>query len=546
MNSTILGALHDAVDGPIGSKRWLESRWSRIVGADRELTPDEKDELLNRLREKTRKVELPAPRPRPALFSTGEIALSGDSLHAISDADESDYCEIDEAEQVRRIREAEKVYQAICSDECGVVIDPELMAKKMKERAALRAQSHAIARKLELAKVKAYRSDKWTLWVYGIHSGEVEVVPQFRRVAFIPYVAAAIREPFVRELEHFLQTHLWCRFWTFSNGPRCRLCELRREIKRLHRRISKLNDLPFMKEAGVRIVFRSTELGTIETTRKNGQLDPDSGAIERDEKGELWFHPHAHCCVEMEKGRLEKAAWSALLEKVWKHWGDHWDDGGTIRSVRECVKYVTKPTEVQHLSPAETSALFEALSRCKLVQPMGRLADEMKAREEAGRTLVRQRTDDGFVWVEVFNWNKRASSSEEKVRQPGAPMPADFVGPPDVVELSERDMLAGAKLGQNSDPDCCVVVARCTPAACSLGIKEPRVVVMGQRWNADRVNAHPLVDRLWQATYDQWHAGLSLIRVHTGTPTVRQTRPMRFLADMPERAEPPGPPVFSV
>jgi hypothetical protein len=173
------------------------------------------------------------------------------------------------------------------------------------------------------------------------------------------------------------------------------------------------------------------------------------------------------------------------------------------------------------------------------------MAEGMKAREEAGQTLLRKRTDDGFVWIVVDDWNKRASSSAQKVRQPGVRPPPDFIGPPAPVELSERDMLAAAKLGQNSDPDCCVVVARCTPAACSLGIKEPRVVVMGKRWDADRVNSHPLVDRLWQATYDQWHAGLTLIRVHTGTPTVSETRRMRFLADVPERVEPPGPPVFS-
>ena len=106
-------------------------------------------------------------------------------------------------------------------------------------------------------------------------------------------------------------------------------------------------------------------------------------------------------------------------------------------------------------------------------------------------------------------------------------------------------MIATAKFAAIADADACVVVARCIPAACSFGVKEPRVVVMGKRWDVARVQSHPLVERLWLHTYDAWQAGLALIRVHTGTPTVLRKPAFDFMPDIPERIEPPGQPVFS-
>lgn len=173
---------------------------------------------------------------------------------------------------------------------------------------------------------------------------------------------------------------------------------------------------------------------------------------------------------------------------------------------------------------------------------MGVLAAEIKAREAAGKTLIRQRTDDGFIWREVDDWNKRIPQSKGE-----QPDPFTFTYEEDLPEysgpLDKRTLKAAGKL-TDLDTDCCVVVARCAPSASRLGLKEPRVVVMGKRWDAERVKSHPLVMRLRLATLDSWLAGLALIRVHTGTPTVRETAPFGFLPDVAERVRPPGDPVF--
>jgi hypothetical protein len=87
----------------------------------------------------------------------------------------------------------------------------------------------------------------------------------------------------------------------------------------------------------------------------------------------------------------------------------------------------------------------------------------------------------------------------------------------------------------------CAVFSRLSPAIGPAGLKEPRVVVGGTHFDARRVDAHPLVSRLWAQTVQDWEAGLS-ISVHTGTPTDAD---FEFAADIPERMAPPGPPVWA-
>jgi hypothetical protein len=480
-------------------------------------------------------------------------------LVKMADADDSTpLASPDSAEAVRRVREAQLVFASVCEEETGLAVDPAIKAKKDAERADLRAQSHAIAAKLEAAGVPAYRSGEWSLWTYGIHSGEVEVIPQFRRVAFVPFVAAALREPFVRALEFWLQRHPFDRFWTLTGGPRVPLKKVRSAVRRLSARIRRLNSQPFMRRAGVRVVFRSIELGSVEETRLD-TITNTAGRIERDESGELWFHPHAHCLVHLERGRLTKRDWSAFLVELRAWWGDWMDDGGVIRNVREAVKYVTKPAEIEQLTPDETAALFSQLRRAKLVQPLGALAEQIKARRAAGLTLIRERTTDGYLWREVRDWNRHGARSRDRVpvllgdQSPEEAALSESLGAlgPNRGSVSELDMDAAIRLDarrRGGSVDACHVVAACAPAAASNCLKEPRVVVMGRRWDAAAVAAHPLVVRLREQTADAWAAGLALIRVHTGTPSVRACappRPFPFMADVPERSSPPGVPVFS-
>ncbi len=546
-----------AASGPVGSYGWAKAMFEAVYPP--KPTAQElqvRDHIASYLaRQSGHQVSAPSRLPpfgEPAMDPSGRLVKLADS------DDSTQLACADASEAVRLVREAQLVFASLCEDETGLAVDPALKDKKDAERAALRAQSHAIAAKLESAGVPAYRSSEWILWTYGIHSGEVEVIPQFRRVAFVPFVAAAIREPFVRALEFWLQRNPFDRFWTLTGGPRVRLRDVRKAVRRLSARIRRLNAQPFMRRAGVRVVFRSIELGSVEETRLD-TLANTAGRIERDESGELWFHPHAHCLVHLERGRLTKRDWSAFLCELRAWWGDWMDDGGVIRNVREAVKYVTKPAEIEQLTPAETAALFAQLRRAKLVQPLGALAEQIKARKAAGLTLLRERTEDGYLWREVRDWNRHAARRRARVpvllraESPEEAALSESLGAlgPNCGGVSEMDMDAALRLDarrRGGAVDACHVVATCAPSAASNCLKEPRVIVMGRRWDAAAVDAHPLVVRLREQTAAAWAAGLALIRVHTGTPSVRACAPPRtftFMADVTERSAPPGVPVFS-
>lgn len=476
----------------------------------------------------------------------GELAFdaAADAVRRIADFDDSvalaePYPAARIVEQ-RRAAEAERDYLEHAAAETGQGCSPEEHNRQIAERSEIRAQSHEIARRLEAAGVKAYRDESLSLWSYWLHSRQWEVIPQFRRICFLPYVAAMVRAPKLAALEFFLSRHPFARFWTFTAGPRCRLEQLRETVQALHARLARLNSF-LRKDWGVELVFRSTELGTLEGTRAKGAAagaDDEGGTIARDKDGAPLFHPHAHCVVISRCGYIPPERWRAMVAAVWRFWGNHWDAGKLIGNPRECCKYVTKPADLLKLSPVDLVKLHEALSGLKLVQPLGALRREIAARRDAGKTLRRYRSPEGAVWREVWDQNKHAALDAEERAAWDNLLDAD---------LMEKETAAAAKAKPGEpvelpkkDVAWCRVFARLSPAIGPAGLKEPRVIVGGTVRCESTVTGHPLVQRLWSETVMEWEAGRA-ISVHTGTPT----RAADFLADVPERARPPDPPIFA-
>jgi len=415
----------------------------------------------------------------------------------------------------RTCEEIESEYHALAAEQTGNVIDDERQWEIDHRRKEVLRQSLEIAERLESVGVTAFRDTPYAIYRYAVHSGRVEKLPSFRRIAFIPSVAQSIRAPVVSALEYFLERHPFCRFWTFTSGPRVPICEIRDRIRELHRRLSKLNDAPFMLSAGARLVFRSTEYGTPETA---DSFD-SGGEIDRDDNGRVMLHPHAHCVVWLAKGPLPPKQWAALLKQVWAYWGDHWDEGSTIRNARELCKYVTKPSAILGLSGEELGALAHQTRRLKLVQTMGILAREIRHRADNDLRLVSVAAPDGSGRVrrEARDWNKQPRRSR-----------------------AEKAADAAQRLDPNKKgSDCFMLLARSLPTFCGAGATEPTVTIMATRFNATRAAAMPAVQALVNATAAEWLASL-FIRVHTSTPTVRRTRPppdhesQRRLAMAPE------------
>jgi hypothetical protein len=395
-------------------------------------------------------------------------------------------------------------FLALCKERTGDILPDDVLAKSRARAAEILRQSVEIADKMREAGFQCYRETPFELTRYFVHSREVECLPSFRRICFIPVVAQACRGPILAALEFFLSCNPFCRFWTFTSGLRVKLSGVRDRAQWLAAKIKELNRQKFMREAGVRIVFRTTELGTPETDESGNVRD--GGEIERDEDGQLYFHVHAHCVVEMAGGFIAPEKWSALVAKVGKFWPYWWGEGGAVRSAKECCKYVTKPGEMTKLSGAELVELQSQLSRLKLVQPMGSLAAEIKAREAAGKRLVKRETKEGRVFFAVRNWNKHTRRTSAEAAQ-------DAVG-----RITAKPARREFR-----------VVSRGTPRFGAAGVAEPVVTVMGIRgtWNESAVRAHPLVAPLIRATVHQFDAGAAMkragaavgISVHTRTPT---------------------------
>lgn len=394
-------------------------------------------------------------------------------------------------------------YAALCKERTGDVMPEDKLLKRQKASAELLDQSLRIVEKMrEVPRVgwDGYRDMPFEIMRCYLHSGEVEKLPGFSRCCFIPYVAQALRAPMVASLEYWLSRNMFARFWTFSSGVRVQLSGVRDRAKWLAGKLNELNDADFMREAGVRMVFRSTELGTPETDANGSTLD--GGEIERDETGQLYFHVHAHVVVELSKGFIPPEKWSALVGKVGKFWPAWWGEGGAIRNARECCKYVTKPGEMEKLAGWELCALREQLYRLKLVQPLGSLKEEIAARNEPGKRkrLVKRYTPDGRVYHVVRDWNAHSRRTR-----------------------SEKAQDAAERLKRKDGDGSWRLLSRGTPRFGRSGVAEPVATVMVPRgsWNLDTlkaVRAHALIAPVIQATAHEYFAGVA-IRVHTRTPT---------------------------
>lgn len=476
--------------------------------------------------------------------------------------------------------EAERDFLADAEENTGVEMSVEEYSKRANLKERLREMTREIARKLELAGVKSIRDDGYKLWAYSIHSETLEEIELYRRICVLPTVAAATRAKILAAIEFFVQENRFLRFWTLTTGDRCFVEEIPGRLDWAFERMRKLN-YELRKRWGVSILLRSTEFGTVENAQQSGGLLQ----FDRDGQGRLepTYHPHLHLIVSCERGFIAPDIWEALCEFVRRFWGYHCDftggkKGAIITSAREFVKYVTKPGEMVKLTPEQLRKFYEATANRRLLRPMGRLAAQIAARRDpnAPKTLRRKRTANGWKWFEVWDHNKtsfnRYSEEEKAARaiidaeadkdeairfaaecEAAAEALAGRIAPPSIDRGGSYDTAGnyipncrGADIPavySNELPpvvspardgtavDFCRVVARIAPAATGSRLKEPRVVVMGTRFDVGAVKRHELVQQLWARTVEAWEAGEMLahvaaqspgqIYVHTGTLSVR-------------------------
>lgn len=279
------------------------------------------------------------------------------------------------------IPRAEREYLEICRRESGEEVDLEQYERTQAQRALLEKQSKSIGEKLESVGVKSFEGAK--LHIIGLISGIAEPITSYRNIIFLPAVAARKRRKMLLQLEYFMWKNKHCRMWVFTTGQRTPIQNVREEIGVLHRRLSRLNNQSFMKAAGVQIVFRSTELGSLVRIG-----------------GEATFHLHAHTIIKLSR-YLPPEDWSYLLKRVRGWWKHHFSDSKEIHSAREACKYVVKPSDVDSLEANELKELYEQMFRLHLVQCLGELKAQRKKFKDADVIPKKQ----GQRWTTIGNWN---------------------------------------------------------------------------------------------------------------------------------------------
>ena len=296
-------------------------------------------------------------------------------------------------------------YPRLASELSGEVGDIDLWEKGQSFHKRLLEQSHDIAAKLESQGIEAYNHEQ-DLVLIGLHSRQHKVVPNFRNINFIPTVGRKNRNRQSKELTYFLQSNPNCRMWTISTGVRCSSSELVGRVKKLHRQVSKINSMPFMKHAGLTFVYRATEFG---------EVAPDGD--------DLSFHPHCHALLHLDR-YLPKAEWSQVLSKIRAYFGAYSQDNGRIRNPRELVKYCVKPSDLEHLTAAQVALLYHSskgLRLCESLQSFRKLRGHI--RETKLKVIQRK----GIMKL-VPSWNQ-AQTVEESIFRPipkddGVPSPS--------------------------------------------------------------------------------------------------------------------------
>lgn len=262
--------------------------------------------------------------------------------------------------------------------------------------AEMERQTVAIASTLREGGVEPLRKLNAKVSIVGLLSGQSAEVKTWRKMNFLPSVAADNRRQLLRQVSYFAESRPYLRYLVFTNGPRCHVGELRERLRALHRTISNLAADPMLKHWGITIELRVSEL-----------------TCERDDEGRWTYHPHANVVIDCSRALRDE--WTDFLSFVRAANSAWWKDCGRLVSADEAVKYFTKPAEVLAHTPAEAVDLLRATFLLKMAQPMGALkrqAEEMRDRktdagEPAPVKLGKRLSARGWKWCFV-RVNRRA------------------------------------------------------------------------------------------------------------------------------------------
>ncbi len=223
--------------------------------------------------------------------------------------------------------------------------DPEELARLTAPPDDDTTEDERAARVVRLKELKALRRFKseiaavpWTavpnddpVELVGLVTGQRTALDPVRRLREIPIVASSARRPMLSALTHFIEHvcskdykgETYARYFVITNGRRVGWHEdPQLACRRFQRRISKV--AVWAAEQGVDFIYRGVEV----------TLNDDGGHI----------HANVLAVPRSQIGRIE---WGMFLAELSEQIGARINDAGRVKDLREVVKYVCKPADVQ-------------------------------------------------------------------------------------------------------------------------------------------------------------------------------------------------------
>lgn len=473
-------------------------------------------------------------RERPILPVNGPVTVSaGDSL---ADHENRGVKRSVARSEFFRLRGADAEYGAICANLTGQEIPADAWEKSRERRAEQDATSVFLAQLMDqtgrFPDRRFYKgeNDPNRCSVIDLMTEAVLPLPPIHRLRFLPSSAAGYRAKMLRDVEHFLGENAeTARMYTITNGPRVAIhkVQLREDISAFHRRLSKLAS-KMRTRWGISMQWRATEFGKPQWDAETGQMT---------------LHLHAHILVT-EPARTTEKRRAKVRRGLWKLFGVHWDDAGTIENAREFVKYPVKDTDIETIvreaGPGAMMDFYEATRGMRLCTPMGDLK-AIRRNRKINAQRVTAWTRNGRRSLEVGpDWNackrpladrnnrraeaKRAAEALAKRLPSISSNPFPTAQTPDSAETGGdsipkspyepsgdedrpsdgRPQIGDARQGNGALTPVNRVIARLAPAPYGGRFCAPAVVVWGFNGDVQAVLAQPHVARIRKAFAAQY------------------------------------------
>lgn len=434
----------------------------------------------------------------------------------------------------RRINYPVKRFLQFAENQTGVYVDEETRQDDAKNQNDRLKASYIIAQKMIACGIPAFSESETTLYYVGQHTRAVEKIPRFRRCNFLPVVAYEKRAKRLNNFKYFLslEQNSFCYDGVITSGERCSFNKIINRKKQMEEEMKAVSKERWFSSVA-EFVLKSFECTV---------SDKKTDEIQRDDNGNLTFHPHFHFVIRLKRYQTKKK-YAVFCEKFRSMFKGKTDINEQIQRPEEFLKYLLKTNDLIRIKNSEFADFFNLMFKKQLVFACGTFAELEKKIKLADKTATPPCAANNFRWSLEPNINSNHGLKKEPTTEQ---ILKEFAA-------SEADIFALEKYRKNRKPKENVVVAILPPQARFCSLKEPLLLIRnytGGQDAWDEIMSDPRVKQVYEATKEHWQSGRDLcalqqIEVHT-TPIIISDAAQSIQQFLPLGHPPPPkpPPTF--